>query len=250
VTGGLILAQALMGHFCKYCMVVDVSTLIVGGLAIDRYRAGWDPPGGRLLQALVPWAFVAAFATPFALARSQPSPIPPLIVAEVGKTPRGEVTLVDFVDFECPFCRQLHERLSPMLASKPGKFRVVRKLVPLTRIHPHALAAAKAACCAEALGKGDAMADVLFRTSVDDLTPDGCANLAASLGLPLDAYKACIDSPETTARLVKDRQDFDKTAVKGDGLPLMWIGPRKVMGAADEATLSKVVGEALASARD
>jgi protein-disulfide isomerase len=192
-------------------------------------------------SAIVPfvWAAYVSLRVPPA------APLPPVIAEELSRTPSGELTVVDFVDFECPFCRVMQGRLAPLLADKP-RVHLVRKMVPLTRIHPHALAAAKAACCGDALGKGEAMAAALFETKVEDLTPEGCAHVAETLGLPLDKYQTCIDSPETDARLARDRQEFDQAAVKGDGLPLMWVGRRKIMGVRDSDTLARALAEALA----
>jgi protein-disulfide isomerase len=191
---------------------------------------------------------VLAIAAPTLWGQHVAGKLPRVIAEEIARTPKGEVTIVDFVDFECPFCRQMQEKLGPMVEAQKGKIRLVRKMVPLTRIHPHALAAAKAECCAEMLGMGDAMADALFETKVEDLTPEGCARLAAALGVPADRYNACLVSPDTDARLTKDRHEFDEAAVKGDGLPLMWVDSHKLMGAQDDATLSHVLGEALARA--
>jgi predicted DsbA family dithiol-disulfide isomerase len=142
----------------------------------------------------------------------------------------------------------MQAKLAPVLAAQKDRVRVVRKMVPLTRIHPHALAAARAACCADALGRGDAMADALFESKVDDLTPEGCAQIAGTLGVPLDKYNDCLASPETDARLARERHEFDQAAVKGDGLPLMWVGSHKMMGAQDDAEIARVLREALAGA--
>ena len=91
------------------------------------------------------------------------------------KTPPGQVTIVDFVDFECPYCRQTAADLAPTLDKYKGKFRLVRKEMPLKRIHPHALAAARAECCAEDMGQGDRMADEMMSVKPEELTDDGCA---------------------------------------------------------------------------
>jgi predicted DsbA family dithiol-disulfide isomerase len=133
-----------------------------------------------------------------------------------------------------------------MLSKLKDKVRVVRKLVPLTRIHPHALDAAKAACCGEELGKGDAMADALFHAPIDDLTPEGCEKIATELGLDPARYSACVQDPKTRERLASDRDEFDHTAAKGDGLPLLWIGERKMMGAQSAEALRRALEEALA----
>jgi uncharacterized membrane protein/predicted DsbA family dithiol-disulfide isomerase len=245
---GLLVAQGVLHHLCPYCAAVDSSAVLLALLAIDRVRAEWDPPTGAVPALASALGLTLAIAAPTLWARHVAGRVPRVIAEELAQTPDGAVTIVDFVDFECPFCRQMQEKLGPKVLAQKDKIRLVRKMVPLTRIHPHALAAAKAACCGEVLGKGDAMADALFQTNVEDLTPEGCAHVAAELGLPLDQYRACLASPDTDARLAKDRHEFDQAAVKGDGLPLMWVGSHKLMGAQDDATLSRVLGEALTRA--
>lgn len=244
----LLALQLVLGHFCPFCTAVDLSAAVLAVLAVGRARSGWDPPSGALASVGASFGLAAAVAAPIAWGRFQANKLPRVIAEELAHTPPGEVTIVDFVDFECPFCRQMQEELAPKILARKDKVRLVRKLVPLTRIHPHALAAARAACCADVLGQGDAMADALFRTKVEDLTPEGCAEIAASLGLPLDRYRECLASPEPDARLAKDRQTFDQAAAKGDGLPLMWVGAHKMMGAKDDETLARALGDALARA--
>jgi predicted DsbA family dithiol-disulfide isomerase len=135
-----------------------------------------------------------------------------------------------------------------MLESSKDHVRVVRKLVPLTRIHEHALDAARAACCADLLGKGDAMADALFRAPVEELTPEGCQKIAVALGLDAASYAACLADPKTAERLASDRQVFERAASKGDGLPLLWIGERKIMGVREASELRRALDEAIAKA--
>src|SRR6185437_10462513 len=100
------------------------------------------------------------------------------------------------VDFECPYCRMTHASLQPLLEAHSNEVRVVRRQVPLP-MHVHAHDAARAACCGEELGKGEAMANALFSAPVEELTPDGCEKLAQSVGLSLDPYRACIADPRT-----------------------------------------------------
>ncbi len=245
---GLLVVQVVVGHFCPFCTATDIAAVALAVLAVDRREAEWDPPKGAVAAVLMSSGLALATVAPFLWANSRPEGLPRVIARELAQTPKGQVTIVDFVDYQCPFCRQMQARLAPALAAEKGRFRVVRKMVPLTRIHEHALDAAKASCCADVLGKGDAMAEALFETKVEDLTPEGCEHLATSLGLSLDAYRACLASPETEARLARDRHDFDEAAAKGDGLPLMWVGTNKMMGARDEATIARVLGDAIAHA--
>src|SRR6202000_3010387 len=116
------------------------------------------------------------------------------------QTPPGEITVVDFVDFECPFCRMTNAELAPVLASHRARVRLVRRQVPL-KSHSHALDAARAACCGEQMGKGEAMADALFSAPVESLTREGCEKGAQSVGLPVDSYRACVSGPKTDGRI-------------------------------------------------
>src|SRR5438477_261341 len=82
----------------------------------------------------------AVAAPPLLAPRAARPEVPPPIAAELARTPPHQITVVDFTDFECPFCRASHAVLAPILARNAARVRVVRKHVPLTWIHPHALA--------------------------------------------------------------------------------------------------------------
>jgi predicted DsbA family dithiol-disulfide isomerase len=134
-----------------------------------------------------------------------------------------------------------HEEISPVLAKHAGKVRVVRVHVPLSHIHPHAEDAARAACCAETMGRGDEMAEALFASS--SLTRADCEKIAASLGLSSEAFKACLDDPRTKERLDADRATFK--AAGGRALPTLFIHRSKIEGARDRAELERTVDEAI-----
>ena len=242
--------QISLKTICPYCMVVDSSTVLLAGLSIARWRFGWDPPErraeligavGLLLNAVGLPITIGLMRTP------QPPPIavsaetPPVIIAEMKKSPPGTITVVDFIDFECPFCRATHKELGPVLAEYKGKVRVVRKQVPL-RMHPHAIDAAKAACCGELLGKGNEMADALVETDAAELTPEGCEKIAEKLGLDVARFRACVKDPATEARLKADADMFKEA--KGRGLPMLYVGEQRLVGEQDKESL----GEAFAKA--
>jgi predicted DsbA family dithiol-disulfide isomerase len=189
---------------------------------------------------------IALFAPLVAGFRMTPkTPTPQVIRDEMAATPRGGVTLVDFVDFECPFCRMTHAELQPILERHRDRVRVVRRQVPLA-IHRHARDAARAACCGEQLGMGDSMANALFSAPVDELTPDGCERIAQSVGLPLGAYRDCVANPATDARIDVDRAEFK--AAGGIALPTLWIDGEELVGAQPHETLESTVDRALARA--
>jgi uncharacterized membrane protein/predicted DsbA family dithiol-disulfide isomerase len=240
----LFAAQWAFGHFCPYCCVVDASAIASAFAGVWRLLAasGASPPRSLVYGGAV--SVVCAALVPIGAGWFLGWRVPPVITAEMKRTPAGQVTLVDFVDFECPYCRMTQAELAPVLEAHRGLVRVVRKQVPL-RMHPHALDAARAACCAERLGKGDAMASALFAAPVEDLTPAGCEKIAQSVGLLSDPYRACIADPKTDQRIESDRATFK--AARGYALPTLWVGDRQLVGAQPGPVLEGAVGDAVVS---
>jgi uncharacterized membrane protein/predicted DsbA family dithiol-disulfide isomerase len=240
----LISIKFRLGHICPYCIVADVSgilSLTAAGWRLKyaadvRAPQGWIVAGGAVaaLSAAVP------MVTGFRL-----NITPKIIRDELALTPRGDVTVVDFVDYECPFCRMTHAELAPVLESHRDRIRLVRRQVPL-HSHVHAMDAARAACCGDKLGQGEAMANALFTAEVDDLTPDGCEKIAQSLGVPVDAYRACVANPATDASIEADRNEFK--AAGGYALPTIWIDETQLVGAQPHEVLAKTLHEAIARA--
>ena len=101
------------------------------------------------------------------------------------------ITLVEFSDFQCPFCRRWHEQVyQPLLAAYPGKIRMVYRHFPLTSIHPDAFAAAEASMCA---GEQDAFwtfHDKLF--GGESLGSQVYTQYAQELSLDMTAFEACM----------------------------------------------------------
>src|SRR5512140_236758 len=208
VAAFLLAVQAKLGQFCPYCVATDSSALVLLGLSFHRFFAGWDPPDARKFRASASSVVALAVAAPLGLSVMLKPKVPGVIADELAKTPSGKITVVDFVDFECPFCRETHAELTPVLARHKDKIRLVRKHVPLSRIHPHAMEAARAACCGEGLGKGDELAERLMATPAEELTAEGCAKLAAEAGLDPARFSDCVKSPSTDARIKSDSDAF------------------------------------------
>ncbi len=247
VAAVLIATQIRMGVFCKYCMVVDVAMLALLGLATLRSRRELDRPLSPMFVAIPAGAYFSAVAAPIAwgvlAVRGDTSKLPLVVREEMGKTPHEQVCVVDFVDYECPFCRQTHADFQPTLDAHKGRLRVVRKNVPLTSIHPHAMIAARASCCADDLGQGDAMAAALMTTPPEQFTDETCAAMATRLGLDPQKFRACMDDPATAQRI-----DADVTAFRvqgGHGLPTIWIDDRRIEGAQGPSVLRHAVERAL-----
>jgi protein-disulfide isomerase/uncharacterized membrane protein len=240
----LLCYQLVIGHICVYCTITDVSALVGLGAAWWRMRQELDPPTSSAPIGLSLGLVASSVATPAVVGARLEPPVPPPILAELKQTPRGQVTVVDFVDFQCPYCRQMHGDLAPILKKHPGKFRVVRKEVPLS-FHHHARDAARAECCAELLGRGDAMADELMASPVENLTPEGCAELAAKLGLDKQAFEKCVADPSTEKKIEDDKTMFN--AIGGEGLPTLWIDTARIEGALGPQVLEQTINAALAA---
>ena len=244
---GLLAVQASLKTFCPFCTISDVSALIILALSVLRLLRAWDPPENRLHVAGGVLGMCAAVGMPVLIGANKkpiaaPTGLPPVIAEELRATPRDRVTVVDFVDFECPFCRMTHEQLGPLLEARKAQVRVVRKHVPL-RMHAHALDAAKAACCAEKLGKGPEMAEALFTVPPEQLTPEGCESLAIKYGLDASAFRDCVKDPAIQARIDADRETFHAT--HGHGLPTIFIGETKLEGAQERAVLESTLDNAI-----
>jgi protein-disulfide isomerase len=247
---GLIAIQAgFIHHFCKLCLVVDASALTAGALALAIARDREALPAPRLALPTAGLA-VAALAIPLAIGLSHQPPQPPANVPVIEPMPElvaraqvpGKATIVEFVDYECPFCRRQQESLAPVLASYGDRVRLIRKNVPLS-FHEHARGAARAACCAEEQGRGEPMSERLFRA--EDLTPEGCERIAQELHLDLAAYRSCLASRRPDVVLERDHDDA--RAARVSGLPTLWIGREKFEGFTSPEALRASIDRALAA---
>jgi uncharacterized membrane protein len=243
---GLLGVQAKMHVVCPFCAVVDGAVVLIAALSIARLLlVVWEPPAHRRAAITGAMVLLLALGLPLAIGFSRKpimEGVPDVIVEELRATPKNKVTVVDFVDFECPFCRMTHTELAPLIEERKTKVRVARKHVPL-RMHPHAMDAARAGCCGEVLGKGDELADALFGADPAELTPEGCEKLAVQLGLDPDRFRACFKDPATEERIKKDIETF--RAAHGHGLPTIWIDKTKLEGAQDKETLASTLDSAI-----
>ncbi len=235
---GLLGVQAFaIGRWCQLCLVADGAALVLA-IAANGARA-WPPPGRRVVGVVAVVGALAVVAPLVAPRDAAPAPAVattlPDVVAREQVT--GQVVVVDFVDFECPYCRALHARLVAAIADAGRPVRVVRKMVPLG-LHAGALPAAIAWCCAERQGRGDAMADALLAAPPGQLTEEGCARLAAAIGLDLARYRADARSPGVRTQIDRDLADARAAGVRS--LPTIYIGGVRFVGAA--ATVEELIG--------
>jgi protein-disulfide isomerase len=150
------------------------------------------------------------------------------------------VTVVEFADFQCPFCRSEEAALADIEAIYGRDLRLVFKNFPLTSIHPHAQAAAVAACCAGDQGKFWEMHDLLFSAALDDAALVAAAQQVP--GLVLDAWQACVVTPDPVNRVAADVALATELGI--GGTPTFVVNGVEVVGAVPESDLHATIDHA------
>jgi uncharacterized membrane protein/predicted DsbA family dithiol-disulfide isomerase len=228
---GFISLQLLVVHaFCIYCAMVNVTAILLFGLVLAR-RSQTAPP--LALRRFVGTGTVVAigFAVPFGVGVARHPSAELSTVQEAfpqaieREQQRGIVTVVEFADFECPFCRAQHAALKRLLDDFGTNVRIVRKHYPLP-MHADAKAAARAAICAEENGRGELMADMLFAS--DDLSLPALEKMGKMLGLDPVVFRSCLDCEGVTRRLNEDADEARDANVQA--LPTFFVGRERFDG--------------------
>ena len=170
----------------------------------------------------------------------------------------AKLTIVEFSDYQCPFCAAYARDAFPQIERdfiKTGKVKYVLRNLPLESIHPFAFKAAEAALCAGEQDKYWAMHDRLFANQ-NALGRKELAEYAQALGIDGSTFESCLDSGKYIAHIRKDIADAQKAGVSGtptfflgatdtNGATIKWV--RKLIGAANYATFKQAIETLLAS---
>ena len=143
------------------------------------------------------------------------------------------ITIVEFSDYQCPFCRRWHDEVyEPLLAAYPGQIRLVYRHLPLTSIHPDAMSAAEAAMCA---GEQDAYwpyHEKLF--SSESLGTSIYVQYAQDLGLNMGTFESCLSDHKYQQAVQADSDFAINLGIRStptffiNGLPLVGAQPLDV----------------------
>jgi protein-disulfide isomerase len=165
---------------------------------------------------------------------------------EMAKTnsDKPQVTLVEFADYECPYCQKVAADVNKLRADMGDKINFQYKDFPL-QMHARAEKAAEAVRCASKQGKFWEFHDEIFRSK--ELDVDQLKAQARALNLNTAAFDQCLDSGEETAAIEKDRKDGEKLGISGT--PSFFINGHYLSGALDYATLRQVVDQQLTLAK-
>jgi protein-disulfide isomerase len=152
------------------------------------------------------------------------------------------VTIVEFSDFQCPYCQRQEDALHKILTDYQGRVRLVFRDFPLD-IHPDAEKAAQAAGCADDQGKFWPMHDKLFENQAS-LGVDMLKKYAREAGLDGHQFDSCLDTGAAKKRVEKSLQEGMHAGV--DGTPALFINGRMLAGATSYDELKAAVDEELA----
>lgn len=160
-----------------------------------------------------------------------------------GKGPENApVTIVEFSDFECPFCKRIHPTLQQVMETYEGEVRLVYRQFPLNSIHPNAQKAAEASLCADAQGKFWEMHDEMFEGS-GVLSVAGLKATAAEIGLDTEAFATCLDSGEYADEVAADAAAAQQLGL--GGTPALFINGRYLSGAQPFEAIARVIDDEL-----
>ncbi len=151
------------------------------------------------------------------------------------------VTIVEFSDFQCPYCSRLKPEIEQIKAKYGDKVRVVFRQFPLA-MHQNAQKAAEAALCANDQGKFWQMHDAMFNDQ-SGLTPEGLKAKAKTIGLNTQAFDTCLDSDKHTKDIQADMAAGQAAGVQGT--PAMFVNGRFINGAVPVDDISKVIDDEL-----
>lgn len=151
------------------------------------------------------------------------------------------VTIVEFSEFECPFCARVNPTLDQVRATYGDKVRIVFRHLPLP-MHANAAKAAEAAICAGDQGKFWEMHDAMFADQ-RNLGVDALKTKAASIGLDSALFDECLDSGRHAAKVQADLAEGQK--VGANGTPAFFINGRLLSGAQPFEAFKELIDDEL-----
>jgi protein-disulfide isomerase len=164
----------------------------------------------------------------------------------VGKSPvkgpaDAKITLMEFADFQCPFCSQVPPIVDEVLKAYPNDVKFVFKQFPLVSIHQQAMGASKAAVAAQRQGKFWPMYEKLFANQ-RQLQPEQLKQYAQEVGLNVEQFEKDMNSPEVQQQVEEEMRLASQAQVSGT--PSLFLNGKRVMNRSADG-IKQMVDEAL-----
>lgn len=191
------------------------------------------------------------------IAPQAPTQPPAKVDVAIGHLPtigpdNAKVTIVEFSDFQCPYCEKLATDAYPQIYDtyiKTNKIKFAYRHYPLTSIHPNSQKAAEASECANEQKKFWEYNNLLFKNQstwspqspIDAAT--SFASYASELGLNTDQFRSCLDTDKYAENVRKDTADGDIAGV--DGTPTIYINGIRLVGAQPFVKIQQIIEQEL-----
>ncbi len=220
----------VFGLVSGIALTMTLNTLIPGVSAANT--------GGRVAQVPAPTVVAPTAAEPSA------GPLAPVTEADYvrGDLKKAKVVLVEYSDFECPFCSRHHPVMQQVVDTYGDDVAWVYRHFPLS-FHPEAVPAAVASECAGQQGKFWEYADGLI-AGQDKLGQSFYTQLASQLGLNANKFATCLADPATQALVDEDIQSGSTAGVTGT--PATFVNGQLVSGAVPFASFKQIIDAELA----
>ena len=210
--------------------------------------AGWlyatRGPAVASAPAISPTAPTAAAAS------SAAASVAPVSLSTSGHPSRGSatapVTIVEFSDYQCPFCARVTPVMQQIETAYAGKVRRVFRQFPLIAIHKDAKKAAEASLCAAESGRFWELHDAMFEQP-PALDVASLKKKAQAVGIDAVTFNACLDSGKYSAQVEKDLSEGIRAGV--NATPAIYINGRPMPGARPFEEFARVIDEELAKAQ-
>ncbi len=196
------------------------------------------------------WAIITQkFLISKRAASGEPTPAPRVSIDIAGQPSVGPenapILIVEFGDFECPFCKTFHDQtFGALMQAYPNQIHFVFKDFPLIPIHPQAQVAAEAAECAFEQDKFWEMHDMIFDNQ-DTLSNSSYAGFAAQLNLNVTQFNDCTSTHKYAAEIANDYTQGISYGV--GGTPTFFINGLVLVGAAPLSVFQDMINQELAS---
>jgi protein-disulfide isomerase len=164
--------------------------------------------------------------------------------ARVRGNPKAKVMIVEFSDFQCPYCGGVEATLLSVLRKHPDAVALAYRDMPMSKIHPLARDAAEAARCAGEQGKFWEYHDLLFADQ-SKLDQDGLMDKARTLKLDGQQFESCLSSEKFKGQIQQDLQDGMRAGV--NGTPGFFINGVFLNGSQPESAFENLVQEQLSA---
>ena len=164
---------------------------------------------------------------------------------QVRGNPEAPVTIVEFSDFHCPFCKRVQPTLTQVFDRYPGKVKLAFRDFPLGQLHPQARRAAEAARCAQDQAKFWEYHDMLFEQA-PKAAEDDLKRYAEQIGLDVGKFEGCLFQSLHHDAVQRDIDEATRLGMTGT--PAFFINGRFLNGAQSMEKFVQIIDEELACA--